>query len=93
MSAELALDAASFLGLIPSIVVTVPLALAGNGRRPLALLILIMVALSLWQGFENLDSDQTLAQHVRAIAAVAALFVCPLWAALDGRKRIGRPGS
>lgn len=85
MGAERLLDAAALLGLIPALAVTAPLALTRNGRRPLAALILIMLVLWLWAGIEGLDSDQTTAQHVRRIIAAVALFVCPLWASIDGR--------
>lgn len=77
---ESALDAIALLMLVPVVAYTTPLAIQGNGKRPWAVLVLVMVALWGWASIEGMWTDQNASQHVRRLAAAVTLFAIPWWA-------------
>lgn len=74
--------AASYL---PALVITLPMAIRGNGSRPLGVLCIIVIAMLGWSIWDGFGSDQTWKDYLRRGVVGVALTACPVWAAWKGR--------
>lgn len=69
---------------ILSALVVVPVVTGGNGKRPLASLILLAEAVLFWGTVEGLSQHDTLSQHIRREILALVLVGCVVWAIRAG---------
>lgn len=84
MDGELLFDWLYVAALVPAVAISLLIVARGNGARPLALMVLLLCGLNVWQAYDSFDIAQSAHAHIRAMIRAASLTAFPLWAAIKG---------